>query len=395
MDAALQEFVQAHRGDDVRQLALQGQRWPEIDIRAAVVQIQGWQAARAKLPLWAATEGIVFPEHLAMEQCSSQRTGEYKASLAAALPHCERLTDLTGGFGVDATMMARRTGARLTLVEPQEALCRIVASNLQLLGVAGARTVCGQAEEVLPTLPHQDLIYIDPSRRDRHGGRVAALCDCRPDVGALLPQLLDRAEHVLLKLSPMLDLTEALRRLPAREVHVVSVEGECKELLVLMGGAQEGEPIVHCVNLGRRTTDFTFTRREEREAVCPIADEIGTLLLEPDASVMKAAAFRTIAARFALKKLHPNSHLYTTQTMAATDFPGRIFRVEATCAPTRRDVQALLGKKPAAHLSVRNFPLPTDALRCKLGLREGGYKFLFATTLCDGSRRIIVCSPLA
>lgn len=399
MDAVLQAFVKAHRGDDVRCLALQGQRWPEIDIRAAVVQIQGWQTARTKLPLWAATEGIIFPEHLAMEQCSSQRTAEYKAGLAAALPHCERLTDLTGGFGVDATLMARRTeaghiAAGLTIVEPQEALCRMVAGNLRLLGVRDARIVCGQAEEVLPTLPHQDLIYLDPSRRDRHGGRVSALCDCRPDVGALLPQLLARAEHVLLKLSPMLDLTEALRTLPAREVHVVSVEGECKELLVLMSGEQERESIVHCVNLGRRPTDFVFTRSEEREAACPMAEGVGALLMEPDASVMKAAAFRTIAARFALKKLHPNSHLYTTETPVA-DFPGRLFRVEATCAPTRRDVQALLGKQPAAHLRVRNFPLPTDALRSKLGLREGGDKFLFATTLRDGSHRLIVCSLLA
>ena len=398
MDAALREFVKAHREEDVRRLALQGDRWPAVDIRAAAVQIQGWQTARTKLPLWAATEGIVFPEHLAMEQCSSQRTAEYKGNIAAALPRCERLTDLTGGFGVDATMMARRTGAQLTLAEPQEGLCRVVANNLPLLGVEGARVVCGRAEELLASLPRQDLIYLDPSRRDDHGGRVAAIDSCRPDVGALLPRLLERAEHVMVKLSPMLDLTQALRTLPARQVHVVSVEGECKEMVVLMGGAtgemkEEEEPVVHCVNIGRRTTDFAFTRSEERGAACPLADGPGTLLLEPDASVMKAAPFRTVAARFALRKLHPNSHLYTAETLVTADFPGRVFRVVATCAPTRRAVQALLGQKPAAHLSVRNFPLPTDTLRHRLGLREGGDRYLFATTLRDGSHRIIVCTP--
>lgn len=391
MDEGLRAFVRAHREDDVRELVLRGERWPGVDVRAAAVQIQGWQTARTKLPLWAATEGIVFPEHLSMEQCSSQRTAEHKADLVASLPGSGGMTDLTGGFGVDATMMARRTGAGLTFVEPQPALCEMARTNLPLLGVEGAQVVCASAEDVLPRLPHQHLIYIDPSRRNSHGAKVSALSDCRPDIVPLLPLLSERADYVLVKLSPMLDLTQALRALPAREAHVVSVEGECKELLLLMGGEAVAEPEIHCVCIGKGGTRFfSFTRSEEQGAVCALAGELGPLLLEPDAAVMKAAPFALLGRRFGLSKLHPNSHLYTAEA-PVEGFPGRLFRVEGSCAPTRREVEALLGAKPAAHLSVRNFPMATDALRRKLGLREGGNKYLFATTLRDGSHRIVVC----
>lgn len=391
MDEGLQAFVRAHRTDDVRELVLRSERWPGVDVRAAAVQIQGWQTARTKLPLWAETEGILFPEHLSMEQCSSQRTAEHKAAIAASLPGSGAMADLTGGFGVDATMMARRTGAGLTFIEPQPELCEIARHNLPLLGVEGAQVVCRCAEDALTKLSHQHLIYIDPSRRDSHGGKVSALSDCRPDVQQLLSLLMERADYVMVKLSPMLDLTQTLRALPAREAHVVSLEGECKELLLLMGGEPVEEPMIRCVCMGKGgTRSFFFTRSEEQVAVGPLAEELGPLLYEPDAAVMKAAPFALLGRRFGLSKLHPNSHLYTAAAVAE-GFPGRVFRVEGSCAPTRRDVQAVLGSKPAAHLSVRNFPMSTDALRRKLGLKEGGSKHLFATTLRDGSHRIVVC----
>ena len=468
MDERFWCFVREHRDEDVRGLMLRAERFPGVDVRAAAVQVEGWQTARGKLPLWASTEGILFPEHLSMEQCSSQRAAEYKGSLAVRLaqglqamanesaPICDeprrtaishlnnavrhsslftlafgdtaparqsqinlslrsltrsvhsslfRVADLTGGFGVDAAMIVRALqaagwGVVLTWVERQSALCALAEHNLPLLGVERAEIRCGEAEEALAQLPPQHLIYIDPSRRDAHGGRVSALADCQPDVSRLLPLLMEKSEQVLVKLSPMLDLTEALRSLPAVEVHVVSVEGECKELLLLLSAsATESEPLIHCVNIGANQTSlFRFTRSEEQSAVCTYAEGVGAYLFEPDASVMKAAAFRTVARRFGLSKLHPNSHLYTAPALV-TAFPGRMFRVLGTCSVGRRPLQALLrglsDGSPSLHLAVRNFPLSADALRKQLGVREGGSRYLFATTLMSGRRCLVLCERVA
>ena len=411
MDERFWCFVREHRDEDVRGLMLRAERYPEVDVRAAAVQVEGWQTARGKLPLWASTEGILFPEHLSMEQCSSQRAAEYKGSLAVRLAQANssdepfRFSDLTGGFGVDATMIARALqaagwGVVLTWVERQSALCALAEHNLPLLGVERAEIRCGEAEEVLKQLPRQHLIYIDPSRRDAYGGRVSALADCQPDVTRLLPLLMEKGEQVLVKLSPMLDLTEALRSLPAVEVHVVSVEGECKELLLLLSAsATESEPLIHCVNIGANQTSlFRFTRSEEQSAACTYAEGVGAYLFEPDASVMKAAAFRTVARRVGLSKLHPNSHLYTAPAPVAA-FPGRKFRVLGTCSVGRRPLQALLhglsDGSPSLHLAVRNFPSSADALRKQLGVREGGSRYLFATTLMSGRRCLVLCERVA
>ena len=445
MDERFWCFVREHRDEDVRGLMLRAERFPGVDVRAAAVQVEGWQTARGKLPLWASTEGILFPEHLSMEQCSSQRAAEYKGSLAVRLaqrlqamanesnPICVeprrtaisylnnavrhsslftlhsslfRVADLTGGFGVDAVMIVRALqaagwGVALTWVERQSALCALAEHNLPLLGVERVEIRCGEAEEALAQLPPQHLIYIDPSRRDAHGGRVSALRDCQPDVTRLLPLLMEKSEQVLVKLSPMLDLTEALRSLPAVEVHVVSVEGECKELLLLLKGKSEGtsEPLIHCVNIGANQTSlFRFTRSEEQSAACTYAEGVGAYLFEPDASVMKAAAFRTVARRFALSPLHPNSHLYTAPVPVAA-FPGRMFRVLGTCSVGRRPLQALLrglpDGSPSLHLAVRNFPRSADALRKQLGVREGGSRYLFATTLMGGRRCLVLCERVS
>ena len=469
MDEQFWCFIREHRDEDVRALMLRADRYPQVDVRAAAVQVQGWQTARKKLPLWASTEGILFPEHLSMEQCSSQRAAEYKGSLAVRLaeglqamanesaPICDeprrkanlgsaesaparhsahasmalrslnrtlhlnnavrhssfliphssffRVTDLTGGFGVDATMIVRALqaagcGVVITWADRQSALCALAQHNLPLLGVDKAEIRCAEAEEVLAQLSPQHLIYIDPSRRDRHGGRVVALGDCQPDVVRLLPLLLEKSEYVLVKLSPMLDLTEALRVLPAGEVHVVSVEDECKELLLLLSASTtDSDPPIHCVNIGaNQTSVFRFLRSEEQSAACTYAEAVGAYLFDPDASVMKAAAFRTVAVRFGLSPLHPNSHLYTSSSPVAA-FPGRTFRVLGTCSAGRRPLQALLRDLPdsssSLHLAVRNFPLSADALRKQLGVREGGSHYLFATTLLSGSRCLILCEKVA
>lgn len=398
MDDLLARFVQEHLHEDVGTLLLRGGgNLPAELLREAAVQIRGWQIASLKLPLWAATQGIIYPEHLALEQCSSQRTAEYKARLLAAESGgaVGSVADLTGGFGVDSTMMVRQLGCSLLFVEPREALCRLAEHNLPLLGVEGAEVLCHRAEEVIDTLPVVDWVFMDPSRRDMRGRRTVALGDCSPDVTQLLPRLLSTGCRVLLKLSPMLDISLALQSLGTgvRAVHVVSVEGECKELLVAIGNATwDGEPVVCCVNLRVHggETCFSFTRSEERGARVGVATEVGLYLYEPDASVMKAGAFACVAARFGLLPLHRNSHLYTSD-VRVENFPGRVLRVEGVCAATRAGVEGLLGKNPRGNVSVRNFPMGVEALRRQLGVREGGDAYLFGTTLWPHRRMVVVC----
>ena len=226
-------FVLDHREEDVRALALRGSRDKDVDLPWALDQIQGWQAARRKLPSWAAIDGIVYPPHLSMEQCSSEQTARYKAEMAG---RGQRLVDLTGGFGVDFSVMARGF-AEAVYVERQAPLCEIAADNFRLLGLQQATVVCADGTDYLQTMPQADLIYIDPARRDDHGGRTYGIADCTPNVLSIRDLLMEKAERVLIKLSPMLDWRKAVTDLGpqyVREVHIVSVANECKELLILL-----------------------------------------------------------------------------------------------------------------------------------------------------------------
>lgn len=397
----VEEFIRKNRTADVRELMLHASRYADVDVRQAVVQIAAWQRARTKLPLWAATDGIVFPEQLPMEQCSSEATGRYKRELLLPDVHggmdgevC-RMTDLTGGFGVDATMICREADhVKLTFVERNPALCGLARHNLPLLGVRQAEVVCGEAEQVLPTLPRQYLIYIDPARRDQHGGKTVAIADCTPDVAQLNDLLLEKAERVAIKLSPMLDITLALQQLHGVEaVHVVSVEGECKELLLLMRDGFEGEVQLCCVNLkndGAVAERFAFSYQEESASPCPLAQAPAAYLYEPNASLMKAGAFRCVAHRFGLEKLHPSSHLYTSDRLVP-DFPGRKFAVKAWANFNKKELKSLLAGLKQANISVRNSPLSVAELRKRLKLNDGGTDYLFATTLTDERHVLIRC----
>lgn len=391
--ADLNSFILTHREDDARQLALQASRYPDIDMRAAVVQISGWQAARKKLPMWAGTDGIIYPEHLSMEQCSSQLTAEYKAQVALSLTEgCREcsLADLTGGFGVDATMMALKMHARLTLVERNPQLCDAVRNNLPLLGVEKAEIICADSVETLRDLPRQSLIFIDPARRNEHGGKTVAISDCTPDISAIGKLLTDRADWVMVKLSPMLDLASVRRELNGvAEVHIVSVDGECKEVLVLMQKSYDGPLQTVCVNIGKDgKTDIM--RTDEENAQCRYANQLGKYLYEPNASIMKACAFRSVAAQYGVEKLHPDSHLYTSDVLVA-DFPGRQFEVESSSTFSKKELKQFLSGVKKANLTVRNFPATVADLRKRLKIAEGGDIYLFATTATDGTHMIIKC----
>lgn len=376
------DFILQHRNDDPRDLALRQSRYPDVDIPYVVQQISAWQTAKKKLPLWADTEGIEFPVHLSMEQCSSQLTAEYKASI---IPNLDSVTDLTAGFGVDATMFGRKA-KHLTYIERNEELCRIANNNLPLLGIPDFEILNADGTELLSSLPHQSLLYLDPARRDEHGGKTVQICDCTPDVTQLQDKLLEKADYVMIKLSPMLDIANVTRELKCiHEIHIVSVDNECKEILVILS-KEAKELTTHCINLTKNGQQTFSVHDNEREAVCNFSTEVSTYLYEPNVSIMKAGCFRSLAQTYNVAKLHPSSHLYTSDELCP-DFPGRIFRTEAV--HTFKDKALKQIKK--ANLTVRNFPSSVADLRKRLKISEGGDTYLFATTLADESKVIIRC----
>lgn len=384
-------FIDSHRGDDVRTLALQAKKYPAVDMAEAVVQIAGYQIAEKKVPLWAQTAGIRYPQHLSMEQCSSEVTARYKASLVSG----DTLTDLTAGWGVDCSFLARNFRCA-DYVERQETLCRIAAHNFPLLGLPHVRIHCADAVEYLQSMEPVDCLFLDPARRDSHGGKTVAIAECEPDVCRLEPLLVEKGKTVMIKLSPMLDMASALRDLQyVRRIHVVSVNNECKELIILLRKvpdeeeAAADEVIISCEQVVNNSVHqhFQFTFSEEKSAGCPLAESVGNYLYEPGAALLKAGPYRLLATRYGVEKLHPNSHLYTSSGLV--DFPGRRFRVTAVSGFGKKDLKVLLEGVEKANLTVRNFPSSVAELRKKLKLKEGGDIYLFATTLASGEKVLI------
>lgn len=387
LSASTLQFIEEHRSDDVRTLALKAANYPEVDLPEAMVQISGRQYAAKKIPSWYATEGISYPHRLALEQCSSEATARYKASVLQG----RTLTDLTGGFGIDCAFLSAGFQEAI-YVERQKELCEAAAHNFSLLGPGHITVKNEDAVYYLQHMEEVDCIYIDPARRDTQGKKKVKLSDCEPDVSALEALLLHKAHKAMIKLSPMLDLSQALGELRhTEEVHIVSVDNECKELLLILNRDATGEIPIHCVNLtGKQKDLFIFTREKEQSAICVYTDKIETYLYEPNASILKAGAFRSIAVRYGLKKLHPNSHLYTSHTLIK-DFPGRSFEITAECSFNKKEMSGILSDLKKAHITVRNFPAAVEELRKRTKLNEGGDVYLFATILADESKRLIRC----
>ena len=392
-------FAEAHRNEDVRDLALKTKRTADLDLPAALDQIAGWQIARNKLPQWAACADIVYPAHISMEQCSSQFTAQYKAEIARrllrSLPQSAgqtandaTMTDLTGGFGVDFSYLARGFG-HATYVERQSHLCELAAHNMAALGLTQAQVVCGDGVEYLRAMEPAQLIYIDPARRDEHGARTYAIEDCTPDVLALRDLLLAKARYVMIKLSPMLDWRKAVDDFAGTvaEVHIVSTGNECKELLLVLSQQVHEEPSaprVFCVNDNQRIDyDSAAYTQGLRIGGKPLP-ETKNYLYEPNVSIMKAGCFDLVEERFGVTQVGPSSHLFVSATPVA-DFPGRGFAIEAIGGMNKKDIKRLLNGTKQANIAVRNFPLTAPQLRKKLKLADGGPVYLFGTTMqgCD------------
>jgi 16S rRNA G966 N2-methylase RsmD len=391
-------FIRAHRTDDVRQLALRAHKASGVDVQAALIQIAGWQTAVRKLPLWSETNGIIYPPHLSLEQCSSEVTARYKAALLAKLRRRQRLVDLTGGMGVDCSFLSEQF-EQTVYVERQASLCELAEANFRALGRTNITVTHADADSYLTDMPQADCLFIDPARRDGYGGKVISIADCEPNILTLKPRLLSKATQVLVKLSPMLDLTASLQQLACvEEAHIVAVDNECKELLLLLGheAPSPNQVPVYCVNLSSSTspavsgTPFAFTRQEEHETPCHFTDNIGNYLYEPHAALLKGGAFRSVAHIYKVKKLHPNSHLYTSESFVQ-GFPGRSFRVETVLHPGGKETKAQLHRLGKANITVRNYPETVARLRTLHKLADGGDTYLFATTLNNGERVYVVC----
>ncbi len=440
------DFIRKHAQDDVRKLALKRPTNPNVDLKEALVQIEGYQTARKKLPLWAENPQLVYPPRISMEQCSSETTALYKQQvvrrLLQGLSGPLSMADMTGGFGIDFSYLAPLFD-RAYYIEQQEILCRIAQHNLKVLGLEQAEVLHGDGVERMPEQAPLTLVFIDPARRDQQGKKTVALSDCTPDLSAIQERIHSCSRFCMAKLSPMLDIHQALQELKGvSEVHVVSVDNECKELLLILasgetentteiataGKRQEtdgnlasatekaeevaankledasttsiskqsnvkkpAETRIFCVNLqkGEQQT-FEYTAQEEASAEAVYTDQPGAYLYEPNTSLLKAGAYKCLCARFGVRKLHPNSHLYTSDTLCA-DFPGRRFRVTGSRTFSKQDLKQIARDIPQANITIRNFPSTVQELRKKLKIKEGGDRYLFATTLKNEQHIILEC----
>ena len=392
------EFIREYRERDIRQLALQANRFPDVDMPYALDQIQGWQIARRKLPKWAACDGVIFPPHLSMEQCSSEPTAQYKLNLAMEwaerVGHASRMTDLTGGFGVDFSFTSCAFAAA-TYVERNEQLCHIVEHNLPLLGLNNATVVCADAVEYLSTVEPQTMLFLDPARRDEHGAKTVMLADCTPDVVQLLPKLLEKSRFTMLKLSPMLDWHKAVDDLQGtvREVHIVSVGGECKELLLVLSTVVESELKVYCADLSTASAPpslFVYTPGSS----APVANSTfniqhSTFVHEPNASIMKAGCFDELAAAYGVSPVSRNSHLFLSDE-PVEGFLGRSFVVERVTTMNKGELRKALVGIEKANIATRNFPLTVAELRKRLKIKDGGDVYIFATTTAEGEHLLLI-----
>ena len=490
MNQATFDFIRQHQDDDVRQLAFLGSKYPEVDMPFALDQIRGRKMARVKLPRWASIDGIIYPPHISMEQCSSEQTAFYKAELAARLlglspsssengeekgkesenasnlhlseicefagkgavdsefakneatckkqqilteadrnvneikeePHegdfSEEIgfVDLTGGFGVDFSYIASRLGVKSMYVERQTHLCEAAKENFGRLGLKNAIVKNGDGIEVLHSFASKKeaaasdslgitedqsqsllktnlglkLIFIDPARRDDAGNKVVSLKDCTPDVTLLQEEMLSKADYVIIKLSPMLDWHRAVSELNCvQEVHIISVNNECKELLLVLSARNMGNLRIYCINDAQSFVCDEMEMEESSVKIAPSTLEEMQYLYEPNASLMKAGCFGVLSERYDARMLSKNSHLFVSRE-PITVFPGRSFRIIAISSFNKKELKRHLSGITKANIATRNFPLSVAELRKRLKLKDGGETYIFATTLSDESHVLII-----
>lgn len=373
----VQSFIRQHEFDDVSQLILGFASFANVPMPLIAEQIIGRKKAKEKLPTYFQTNSILYPPGVNLEQCSSEQTARFKSTVAMiSFENREKCLDLTGGFGVDSYFFST-VFREVYYVEPNKSLLEIACHNHQVLQAKGILHLNTTADDFLTsTDKFFDLIYIDPSRRTSGNKRVFSFDDCEPDVTKLLPLIFLKSNHLLIKASPLLDIQQGLKSLTfVKQIFVISVENECKELLFYCEKNFAGEPTIEALNLsnGRPTENFHFKVSEER-LITPNYSPPLSYLYEPNASILKAGAFKIVGARFSIHKLHPHTHLYTSEILLK-HFPGRIFSVIAHVKPNPKGLDDYF-PQCKANITTRNYPLTVKELRERTGLKDGGDKFL-------------------
>ncbi|SMG52149.1 hypothetical protein SAMN05661096_03875 [Marivirga sericea] len=384
------KFIKDHEQDDPAHLVLKQKQFPDLPLKELVAQIASRQKAKTKLPEWF-SEKVWFPPKLSLEQSSSEATAKFKASLISG--NC--FADLTGGFGIDSYYLSQNF-KQSHYIEQQAELCQLARHNF---GELKAAIVVHhtESEAYLNTIRQPlDWIYLDPARRGDRNQKVFLWEDCNPNLVALLPELFEKANNVMVKAAPMQDISRAIAELEykVKEVFIIEWQNEVKELLYLLSKEAVANSEIHAVQLSENGMPiFSFTGNKLTEAESLISFEMPQqYLYEPCPAMMKAGLFKQLAAKYGISKLHPNTQLFTSDILIA-DFPGRAFKILHSIPVQKKELKKVQADLKA-NLSTRNFPMPIAQLKKKLGLKDGGDRYLFATTLKDGGKGLLVCDKL-
>ena len=395
MTETLLNFIRDHAEDDLSTLLLSASRYKDIDIKMAVGQIKARSRIKDKLPSWYNRDRLLFPSTLATEQCSSEITALYKQRF---IQRGDCICDLTGGLGVDSYFFSQKAKS-VIYVEKDKDYCEAARYNMGILGASGISVINAEATEVITNndsrISEANIFYIDPDRRGKGNKRMFAIADCEPDLTKIWPHILEKQCKIIVKLSPMLDITQVLTQLTGvSEVHVISVRNECKELIVVSYN-KNPDTQIFCINY---TSDgeeqlFRFIFQDEHSATVRPAAKVGRYLYEPNSSILKAGAYKSVACHFGVEKLHVSSHLYTSNNLISS-FPGRIFEATEIIPFGSRTCKTLSTEIPKANISVRNFPLSAEEFRKRTQITDGGNVYLFATTMSENSKILIKCRKI-
>ncbi len=384
-------FIAENIDADVRKLALKSASYPNINLNFALMQISGKQGIKNKIPAFFACKNIVFPPRISIEQTSSQATAQYKASLSSG----KAFADLTGGFGCDSYFISRNFQEAF-FVEQNEELCSIASHNFAQLNADNISVICTNAEKFITSIDEKiDLIYLDPARRSASGNKTVLISDCTPNVAQMAVTLITKAKRTLIKLSPLIDISAAIKELKyVSEVHVVSVENECKEVLFLLADDTNNEVKISAVNILKNDDKqiFSYILHQESIAYVVYANSLQKYLYEPNSAILKAGAFRSVSEKYQIQKLDSNTHLFTSDKIVE-NFPGRIFKIDKIYTFTKTGIKELKQRVLKANITTRNFPLSVSEIRRKTGLHEGGDTYIFASKF-QNENLLISCSKI-
>lgn len=393
MDLQTENYIKNHLNDDVIQLALNNKQ-SDINLQYALQQIKGYQVIKRKVPAWTSFDGLLYPTHLSLEQCSSESTARFKAEEICKLFNDKKFcfVDLTCGLGVDAYFISQNAG-QAVLIEKESELAEITRNNFIVFNRNVTVLNCESEEFLKSNTSHYDVIYIDPARRGTKGEKVVLLEDCNPNLLQLLPDLKKITKFLAVKLSPMFDIKQLISKLSGiKDIYSIGVNNECKEIFLIMDFKTQ-VPDINAINISETNGEISRLRstvEEEDVNVLSYPETLGKYLYEPFASFLKSGLYKTIANRYCVDKIHINSHIYTSNKFIE-DFPGRKFEIVETKGFNKREAKDFFEKYDKANITTRNFPMTADELRNRYKVKNGGENYVFATTIHPSTKVLISC----